>query len=64
MNAEWQKRIRDALLFVVGLAGLYHETVMQTGPERPWLLAVFGYLLGLPALSRFDEWRRPPPPKE
>jgi hypothetical protein len=54
------KITRDAVFFVVGLAGVFHETALHAGPERPFLLALFGFMLGLPALARLDEWRRPP----
>lgn len=47
---------RDAVLFVVGLLGILHETVIVHG-ERPTLLLLFGAMVGLPAFIRLDEKR-------
>jgi len=46
--------IRDILLFVGGLAGVFHETVLTTGTERPTLLILFAAMMGLPAFLRQD----------
>lgn len=48
---------RDSIIFVLGLAGITHETLVTT-TERPYLLVVFGAMIGLPAALRFDESRR------
>lgn len=48
---------RDILLFLAGLGGVFHETVIQTG-ERPTLLILFAAMMGLPAFLRADEARR------
>lgn len=48
------KNIRDIVLFVAGLAGVYHEVVMTTA-ERPTLLLLFAAMMGLPAFLRTDE---------
>jgi choline-glycine betaine transporter len=51
--------IRDILLFVGGLAGVFHETVLATGAERPTLLILFAAMMGLPAFLRQDDKRQP-----
>jgi hypothetical protein len=48
--------IRDVALFVAGLAGVFHETVVASG-ERPTLLILFAAMMGLPAFLRADERR-------
>lgn len=45
---------RDGVLFVVGLAGIAHETVVMNA-ERPSLLVLFAGMVGLPAFIRKDE---------
>lgn len=52
---KWSS-IRDILLFTGGLAGVFHETALTTG-ERPSLLLLFGAMMGLPAIRRWDEKR-------
>lgn len=46
--------IRDMLLFLGGLSGVFHETVL-THTERPTLLILFAAMMGLPAFLRSDE---------
>lgn len=48
--------IRDLLLFIGGMAGLLHETLIATG-ERPTLIAAFLAMSGLPAFFRADTRR-------
>jgi hypothetical protein len=50
---EW-KQARDIALFVAGLAGVFHETIVAT-EIRMELLIVFAAMLGLPAFMRIDE---------
>jgi hypothetical protein len=38
---------RDLVLFIAGLLGVLHETVLSTA-ERPTLLILFAAMLGLP----------------
>lgn len=45
---------RDTVIFLAGLAGMAHETLFAHA-ERPFLIAVFAAMLGLPAFLRFDE---------
>lgn len=42
---------RDVVLFVAGLAGIFHETVVVHA-ERPSLLLLFAAMCGLPAYLR------------
>lgn len=53
---EWPT-IRDIALFVGGLMGVLHETVVTSG-ERPSLLLLFAAMMGLPAVLRADERRK------
>lgn len=46
--------LRDALLFLGGLAGVFHETVISS-TERPTLLILFAAMMGLPAFLRQDD---------
>ena len=50
---------RDLVLFVAGLVGLAHETLVQE-TERPVLIAAFLVMMGLPAFFRLDERIQPP----
>jgi len=47
---------RDVTLFVTGLLGVLHETLVTPG-ERPSLLVLFAAMMGLPAFLRADEKR-------
>jgi hypothetical protein len=47
---EWPI-LRDVLLFLVGLGGVAHETLL-TQAERPTLLILFAAMMGLPAFLR------------
>jgi hypothetical protein len=49
--------LRDPILFVAGLAGIAHQTLIA--PEVQWeLLLAFMAMLGLPLPLRADERRR------
>jgi hypothetical protein len=52
-----RRNIRSTVLFVFGLAGFAHETLMAHG-ERPTLLVVFAAMAGLPKILSIDEQRR------
>lgn len=54
---KWNTRIRDALLFSVGLFGVINELVIEDQP-RPYALLFLASLLGLPAILNLDEKRR------
>lgn len=52
--------IRDLMLFLGGIAGVGHETLL-THAERPTLLILFAAMMGLPAFLRGDDKPEPPP---
>lgn len=58
------KITRDGALFVGGLAGIAHETLVWDGTERPILLGVFVAMCGLPAFLIQDRAKadHAPPP--
>lgn len=49
---------RNTVLFVVGLLGVAHETLVNES-DRPTLLLLFAAMIGLPAFLSADE-RKPP----
>jgi hypothetical protein len=52
----WYTKItRDVVLFVSGLLGVLHETLIWDGNERVSLLFLFGGMMGLPVFLRKDE---------
>lgn len=57
MSNITKKRLRitrDGVLFLAGLIGIAHETIIaQT--DRPTLLLLFGAMIGLPAFLNKDE---------
>ena len=45
---KWRLRLsRDLILFIAGLVGVLHETLVYNG-ERPALLILFAGMMGLP----------------
>lgn len=48
---------RDTLLFLSGLILTYNEA-FRVQEERPFLLAVFAGMMGLPVVLRADQWPR------
>ena len=48
---------RDSLLFTSGLILTYHEAFVVK-VERPFLLALFAGMMGLPVVLRADQWPR------
>ncbi len=52
MKEAWQGAARHvtrgSVLFLAGLAGVFHETVWQEA-DRPTLLLLFAAMMGLPA---------------
>lgn len=57
MNPKWPRVSRDTIMLMGGLAGTAHETLVRQA-ERPYLLALFAAMMGLPALLRADEKRQ------
>lgn len=51
---------QKGVLFVVGLMGVAHETLVSDA-DRPTLLLLFAAMIGLPAFLRQDERPEPPP---
>jgi hypothetical protein len=54
---QWKREwpfIRDVVLFVCGLAGIAHETLVSSAPD-PSLLVLFAAMAGLPAFLNKDE---------
>lgn len=45
---RWGRISRDTVLFLIGLLGIVHETLLTSGPERPTLLLIFAAFMGLP----------------
>jgi hypothetical protein len=45
---------RDTVLFISGLIGVAHQTIVAKA-EKPTLLLLFGAMIGLPAFLRGDE---------
>lgn len=48
------KVARDTVLFIVGLLGVAHETLLGHA-ERPTLLLLFAAMIGLPAFINKDD---------
>lgn len=46
---------RDLILFLVGVAGIAHETIRYGIGERPFLITAFLGMMGLPVWLRKDE---------
>lgn len=46
--------VRSVILFVAGLAGIAHQTLVAT-QESPTLLILFAAMIGLPAFLNKDE---------
>ena len=61
LRFQFPKVGRDTILFIGGLAGIVHETVISE-QERSALLVLFATMIGLPAFLRSDEAKAEPPP--
>lgn len=53
MKPPSSKFVRDTVLFVVGLLGVAHETLISNA-DRPTLLLLFAAMIGLPAFINKD----------
>jgi hypothetical protein len=52
---KWRLRLsRDGAIFVVGILGIVHE-IFLSAVDRPYLILLFGTMIGLPAFLRIDE---------
>lgn len=58
----WPVVTRDSVLFVFGLAGIFHEAYIHTGETRHEFIMLFAGMCGLPLALRKDE-RKPDAPK-
>lgn len=54
---------RDSILFLMGLLGVGHETLIAN-VERPTLILLFAAMVGLPAFLRHDEAKKKEPPPD
>lgn len=54
MRRRWRAISRDTVLFVAGLLGVLHETLVYQPSERPFLLAIFGAMMGFPFVLSAD----------
>lgn len=46
--------VRNTVIFIVGVSGIVYEAVKEKA-DRPWLLAVFAAMIGLPAAAVGDD---------
>lgn len=54
MSPRSLRTARSIILFVVGIAGIVYETLIEQG-DKPTLLILFAAMVGLPAFLRIDE---------
>lgn len=55
-HITWPVITRDTLLFIGGMAGIYHETVLAASPRQELIIA-FLLMSGAPAFMHGDENR-------
>lgn len=55
--ARWDKRVRDLVLFAVGIAGIVNELFLSDEPN-PTALVFLATIVGVPFVLRADEKRR------
>lgn len=56
MWSRWDKRVRDSIIFAVGVAGVVHELFIVAEP-RASILIFLGSLIGVPFVLQADERR-------
>lgn len=56
LYARWNVRVRDTVIFVVGVVGVVNELFIVTEP-RPSILIFLGSLIGVPFVMSADEKR-------
>lgn len=54
--SRWDKRVRDSIIFAVGVAGVVHELFIVEDP-RASILIFLGSLIGVPFVLQADERR-------
>lgn len=52
--ARWDKRVRDSIIFIVGVGGCIHELFIVPEP-RPAALVFLASLIGVPFVLSADE---------
>jgi hypothetical protein len=55
--SRWDKRVRDTIIFTVGVMGCVHELFIVPDP-RPAILIFLASLIGVPFVLSADEARR------
>lgn len=56
LYARWNVRVRDSVIFVVGVVGVVNELFIVATP-RPSILLFLGSLIGVPFVMSADERR-------
>lgn len=54
LYAKWNVRVRDAIIFIVGIVGVGNELFIVPEP-RPSILIFLGSLIGIPFVLSADE---------
>lgn len=54
---KWDTRLRDSILFIVGIAGIINELFYVASP-RPQALVFLASIVGLPFVFAAEEQRR------
>lgn len=57
---RWDKRVRDSIIFIVGILGVVHELFIIPEP-RPYALLFLASLIGIPFVLAQDETKNRPP---
>lgn len=60
--ARWDKRVRDTIIFLVGVGGCINELFFIADP-RPAALVFLASLIGIPFVLSADESKASPPPE-
>lgn len=55
--ATWDKRVRDSMIFALGVIGALNELFIEKDP-RPTALVFIGSIIGVPFALKADERRR------
>lgn len=55
--SRWDKRIRDLVIWIIGVGALMNELFVKKQPE-PTTLIFLGGILGIPFILKADEIRR------
>lgn len=55
--STWDKRLRDTLIYLLGIVGAINELFLEKDP-RPTALVFIGSIIGAPFALKADERRR------